>query len=86
MFLIALQPSCMQPVMKGVYHFFRLSTTLVFSHIEGFIFQLDSILREVHYLQLRDVSDRIPKLAIELYEKRDNFREYTVQLNIIIQW
>ncbi|XP_014280457.2 dynein beta chain, ciliary [Halyomorpha halys] len=47
--------------------------------------QLYAALREVHYLQLRNITN-IPQLALELYEKRDQYREYTVQLNIITQW
>ncbi|KAG8321110.1 hypothetical protein J6590_052486 [Homalodisca vitripennis] len=47
--------------------------------------QLTAILREVHYLQLAEKED-IPEEAIKLYEKRDVFRKYTVQLNLTIEW
>ncbi|XP_054276549.1 dynein beta chain, ciliary [Macrosteles quadrilineatus] len=47
--------------------------------------QLTAILREVHYLQLAE-KEEIPEEALKLYEKRDVFRKYTVQLNLTIDW
>ncbi|XP_024080370.1 dynein beta chain, ciliary isoform X1 [Cimex lectularius] len=47
--------------------------------------ELEAILREVHYLQL-DEKEGIPESGMNIYAKRDQYREYTVQLNIIIQW
>lgn len=49
------------------------------------ILKLDAILKEVHYFQLDDRKD-IPQAGLDIYSKREEYREYTVQLEIIIKW
>ncbi|KAF6202116.1 hypothetical protein GE061_004514 [Apolygus lucorum] len=47
--------------------------------------ELEAILKEVHYFQL-DNKEGIPQAGLDIYAKREEFREYTVQLEIIIKW
>ncbi|KAF4519850.1 hypothetical protein B566_EDAN005192, partial [Ephemera danica] len=46
--------------------------------------QLESTLREAHYLQLRERSD-VPESALALYARSETFRKYTCNLNITIE-
>lgn len=46
---------------------------------------LSAILREVHYLNLMQVSD-IPEIALKLAEKNETFRKYISNLNSTIAW
>lgn len=46
-----------------------------------------AVLREVHYLKRHEeLLPLIPETALQIYEKEDTFRQYTINLNITIEW
>ncbi|XP_077291064.1 dynein heavy chain at 93AB [Arctopsyche grandis] len=55
--------------------------------ILNFDSQLMAVLREVHYLKRHEeLLPLIPETALQIYEKEDTFRQYTINLNITIEW
>ena len=49
------------------------------------LFQLIAVLREVHYLEIRE-TEGIPESAATIYSKNEMFRKYLGNLDLIVLW